>query len=114
MELVDSIVQLAGPVSMDAATWASIYAETNLPNIWVAESLLAATHDTLGLSWMVALPMTVVIMRTAMSPLHVIALREGHKMAKANPLMQDAQKAMMLAMERGASSKEAQVSSFCT
>jgi membrane protein insertase Oxa1/YidC/SpoIIIJ len=111
LELVDSIVQMAGPISMDTTAWAAIYSETNWPNIWVAESLLASTHDTLGLSWMVALPMTVVLMRTAMAPLHILAMREGHKMAKASPLIQDAQKAMMLSMERGASVQDAQASS---
>ena len=112
VELVDSIVQMAGPSNMDSATWAAIYSETNWPNIWVAESMLASAHDALGVSWMVALPATVALMRTVMSPMHIIALREGHKMAKANPLIQDAQKAMMLSMERGASTADAQVL-FC-
>lgn len=109
LELVDSIVQMAGPASMDAASWAAIYSETNWPHIWVAESMLASAHDMLGVSWVVALPVTVALMRTAMSPMHVIALKEGHKMAKASPLVQDAQKAMMLSMERGGSTADAQV-----
>lgn len=110
VELVESIVEMAGPATMDASTWQAIYQATNWPHIWVAESLLSSAHDALGVSWMVALPLTVMVMRTVMAPMHIIAMREGHKMAKAAPLIQDAQKNMMLSMERGSSVQEAQVS----
>jgi membrane protein insertase Oxa1/YidC/SpoIIIJ len=109
VELVDSIVQVAGPGQMDVKTWEMIYQGTSMPNVYLAESLLAMTHEMSGLSWLAAIPVTVIIMRSCTAPLHIMQQVNGHRMAVAAPKMQDAQRDMMLATERGVSIADAQV-----
>lgn len=105
---VDTIVDMAGPATMDAATWGMIHS-TAWPHTYAAEMALATFHDTFGLSWMVAIPVTVAVMRTSLAPFLIMSQATAHKMSKASPKIQDAQRDMMMAMERGVPIKEAQV-----
>lgn len=109
---VDTIVDMAGPSTMDAATWGMIHS-TAWPHTYAAEVALAAFHDSLGFSWMVAIPSTVVVMRTAMAPFLIMSQSTAHKMGKAAPRLQDAQRDMMMAIERGVPFKAAQVRPGC-
>lgn len=93
---------------MDAATWGMIHS-TAWPHTYAAELALATFHDTFGLSWITAIPVTVLVMRTALSPFLIMSQVTAHKMSKAAPQIQDAQKTMMMAIERGVPIKEAQV-----
>lgn len=105
---VDTIVEMAGPANMDAATWAMIHQDAWL-HTYTAELALATFHDTFGLSWMVAIPATVFVMRTAMAPFLIMSQINAHKMSKAAPAVQDAQRQHMISLERGVPLKEAQV-----
>lgn len=99
---------MAGPSTMDAATWGMIHS-TAWPHTYAAELALATFHDTFGLSWITAIPVTVLVMRTALAPFLIMSQVTAHKMSKAAPQIQDAQKTMMMAIERGVPIKEAQV-----
>eukprot|EP00892_Ulva_mutabilis_P009690 jgi/Ulvmu1/7093/UM033_0154.1 len=104
---VDTIVDMAGPATMDAATWGMIHS-TAWPHTYAAELALATVHDSLGMSWIAAIPATVVLMRTAMAPFFILSQATAFKMSKAAPMVQDAQRQMMLSIERGVPFKEAQ------
>jgi hypothetical protein len=107
-ETIEQIVALAGPATMDAATWPMVHAGTWY-HTYAAELLLQQVHDLTGLSWIAVIPLTVIITRTALLPMFIQMQVTQHFMATCKPKLDMLQKQMMTSMEKGVSSADAVV-----
>ena len=106
--VVEQIVALAGPDSMDAATWAMIHSGVWL-HTWAAQGLLQSVHDATHMPWLLVIPMSVAVTRSALLPVLVYTQRVTHAMGEAKPKMDAAQLKFRAEMERGVPMQEAQV-----
>ena len=107
-EVVDSIVDIAGPATMDAATWPTIHAGSWL-NSYGVELLLQNIHDVSGLTWIAVIPLTTCVVRVFMLPLFIRLQRSMHKMAVMKPDMEALQVRLQKDQQRGMKQAEAVV-----